>query len=269
MKNDFFGNIVIVLANQRSGTKALGSTLSTIKGVSYFGESFHDEESSEASFWNFFQKEFIANPSPLTEKYLETILDNYFYFLYKKGENITFADIMYNNLNMISPMWRDINRETFILEYIKKRGINIIHLVRENLFECYLSIEIAKATAQFHSHTGDISIESKINVDKNSMLDYVESKLYARKAVDASILKYKNSARLSYEKCFSPDGFTQHCVDKLHDLLDIPKNELISAQSIYKKGKIAKDAVIDNYNELNTVYESFLRGLEKRIDKNT
>lgn len=208
---------VVTIAAQRSGTKFLVETLRSGERFVPYGEIFNPDKKRNYAFLNYLDRNNIVLFGQNRVE-LEHTLDAYFKHLQKKvrqGKRVHF-DLMYNQIGGINPVltYPGLNRGVFLLDYLKDRGFGILHIVREPLFEGYISGRVAYARGVHHTLSEDLSREGvklKINIDH--MKKFAIGNLSARRAVRAALDGYAHGLEVSYPDFISGSSVAHDTYD--------------------------------------------------------
>jgi hypothetical protein len=131
--------------------------------------------------------------SGLTASFSETesLLDQYFDFVRyrirhhweghkKSGSHAFGVDIKYNQLTRIAPTSWDTAYRPFILEYLRPRGVTLIHTTR-NVIHCAISTLIASQRNVWHNYDG-AEINRDFRIDVKGCVAYARTILQDRDA---------------------------------------------------------------------------------------
>lgn len=243
--NDSYTKFV-VLTSPRSGSNFLMSQICSHKQAHIFGELFNPTNVLAAYYgWPFplYKKEnksFFMNYR--NDKPIE-FLDKYIYRKYDKRIKVVGFKLFYDHRS---------NEEVW--DYLLSNNIKIIHLIRTNFLDSYVSLLIAQKNSIWKS-TKKINKNIIVNVDVEKMLRYFRS-------IEDNIMEntrfFKNSdiLEVSYD-----DLFTEKTIK---DVLDFLNLEFQNLQSDYiKQNSPEISEKIENFEEVkealsNTQYEIFL-----------
>jgi hypothetical protein len=216
-------NIVITLANQRTGTKFLGNCFNHGSEILHLGEVFSNY-SSDYSFDKFLENNNNSKNLFLSGDIFGT-LDNYLTFLSTLYPNVH-IDIMYSNIYYFSPRWWDEPKKLPIFEYIKTRLISVIHLVRNDR-DSYVSLMNAKLTGIYHKINNmdemahpPIMLESDQKIINDFEAFKVNSYFY-KTNIKNYFLNYPYFVELDYSNLVDNDNFlTMFARKKIAKVID-------------------------------------------------
>jgi hypothetical protein len=115
----------------------------------------------------------------------ELLVDHYFKFLLvqiqhhwahadKSGCRAIGVDIKYSHLGQLAPMNWDASAAPFILDYLRSRGVTLIHATRKNLIHCALSAMITPQMKVPRDEQGAV-------IDRSHAVDIEKCLAYARR----------------------------------------------------------------------------------------
>lgn len=156
--------LVFVVAKLRSGTNLLRKSLTGTGAFYDMDEVFHNPGNPHSGghlYWNHFFREIkkdssVALPTATNQDYL---LDSFFESEIGKidpceGQRIL-VDVKYNSTMNNNLLWHSPLDVPYLLKYIKKRGFRVVHLVRRNVFDSYLSAKVAAKNKVWHVSQSD------------------------------------------------------------------------------------------------------------------
>lgn len=148
-----------------------------------------------------------------------------------------------------------------LFDYMKKREVKVVHLIRENLLDILLSKETASQRDIFHSRVEDQLGEVRINLDTRQLLQRLETQLggmeRARRIFEGSGLPY---LEVMYEDLISDAAW----FDQILDFLCVSTARASLSSSLKKLNKAPHRDLIENYESVETVlrgtrFEALLR----------
>ena len=170
---------LFIFATQRSGTNFLRSCLASDARIANLHEIF-GFNGRPALFWQHRKK--------VTEKHPEMVypsddnmsrLFELFIQEFVEPLNTEYAlmDVKYNSVHNLNPAWHSLLDVPFLLKQIKKHQFPVIHLVRRNVLETYVSNVIAAQTGQFVARSdGDVK-DVKVKLDSSILIGELSRRL--------------------------------------------------------------------------------------------
>jgi len=208
-----------MLARQRSGTGAIASVLEEHPNLFYQGEIL-DPYSTKGSFFKWLSdRNYRYNmPFELCDffiEYINTLLDD---------ESVNIIDIKYNSLSAFCPAFYSFTSCPWILDYLSKIPIPMIHVQRRNVVDAYISGKLAEMSQLYHQ-TEYISVEKKrlaINVDIADLASYIYTCRVENEFFDRFFSGYTFHKTIEYASCFSDDGFINNdAISNIEELLSL------------------------------------------------
>lgn len=206
---------VFIIATQRSGTNFLRSLLRNTKVFTDFDEVLHSKvdyspksqkdyfDWSKFSYFIFRASKFISNPrlSIPTEENITTLFDEYLDFLASQEPSRPFylLDIKYNSLHHFDPIWQSLISPKYIFELMEERKFRVIHIVRENILDVYLSRIISNLTGNFVATESQEQPVQKIDIDVSDMLWNIQRIEREINLVRQDLESISNSIEISYD----------------------------------------------------------------------
>lgn len=130
---------VFVIAMQRSGTNLLRKSLAQshlFTDLNEVFDPFHD------GFWNFRKVALESNPDfalptepNQTRLWTEFLLTK----LAITKTPFTLIDVKYNSLHSLNPIWQEPCEPPLLIRWIRRNRFPVLHIVRKNLLDCYVS----------------------------------------------------------------------------------------------------------------------------------
>jgi len=216
---------IFFCAQQRSGTTVLQRTIRQSPLVDNYGEVFHHQLTKEYSFFEF-KDELLKEqpelwlPSPENQ---EVVFETYI----KHLENLTskryfVVDVKYNSWHHFNTFWQHIVEEPFLLKMMMARKYKIIHIVRKNVFNQYVSSKFAQLHQKYHYNEREASkVKEKekirINVrdcQKRMAFSVSQSALFHR-----WLKKYPFYLRIFYEDMFVDGQFSEDVLASINQLI--------------------------------------------------
>ena len=262
---------VFVIATQRSGTNYLRSLLRGTGAFADFDETLHSEideknpapfaywDWSKHSYFKFRADRITANPNlsiPLGRHVVSLFNDYMDYLSSEAGKSPYFLiDIKYNSLHHFDPIWHFLTGRKFIFDLINARGCRVLHLVRENVFNVYLSSQVAEATGKYVVAQGDAITVPRVSITIDHMFATIERIEREINLIRLDLESVSNVYELTYESiCSDPNGVPESIVSELSDFFSIR----LQFRGQPTTQKIIKNrwSVIDNVEEVKQALEA-------------
>ena len=247
--------IHILLARQRSGTGALGSTLDQHPGIDYIGEVFHtDGVERPENYFNFLYGRLKADPrrglpDASNKNFMEYMA--HLAATQKKKSNLI-IDVKYSSTHHFNGGWYSPCDMPKFIQYAKREGMKIIHLKRKNLIKTFVSGRLAEINKVWHAREDDEIKTRELKVDCQQLLNYLNSTQRTINHFNGYLRKYASVIELEYEDLFRADGsIVTGELDRLSSFLDVdpaPFQEL--KPNFVKQTSDELSEVITNYAEV-------------------
>jgi len=241
---------IILLAKQRSGTTVFRTTLAKTNVFDDFGEIFHPnliKKDNKEGFFLFKLNEIKKDPiksivSPENQSKLFKKYINYLSDLSVKPYYI--IDAKYNAWHHFNTYWFELTAKPNMVKLILQNNIKVIHLIRENVFEQYVSSERAIKSNQWHIKNANNELKNiKIDIDKNRCFNMMRKAIRSTQLFRNWFKNYPNYIEMYYENLYEKDNFNQTYLKELEDFTNTPIELTVKLQ----RGKIIK-----NLNDLIT-----------------
>ena len=271
---------VILLAYQRSGTTVLQRTMGASPLVHNFGEVFlgpkpahivkeyYDDWNlyAETNFFNFKEKAVAENPALLlpSPENQETLFNLFFDRLAEHTSKKYFiVDIKYHSWHHLNIFFQEIFHPPFLLRMLLEQEVKFIHLIRENVFEQYVSWIYSKATRKWHYKRKETLRKQKIRIDVRDcearmQLSLDSTRMFERWLSGTSCLN------LYYEELFEDGRFSPEVLSKIEghigEKLDLPDAPVLK-KVISDVGEVVEnlEEVLDHFR--GTPYEKYTYSL--------
>jgi len=199
---------VVLLAQQRSGTTALGSVLDQSDHIKCFGEVFYCFPNN---YFDFLAKLAEEDKTFLYPDGMRTKFDKYIDYLASFANNKPFAllDIKYNSTHHLNGFWFNLSQRPVLFDILIERKIPIIHLLRRNFLKRYVSASLARKSKVWHAHSAEQVINSKSQTIKLDPAKLIENLQFQSSELALALKylgEYENVLTLIYEKLFDMDG---------------------------------------------------------------
>lgn len=168
---------IFVIALQRSGTNLLRRALESTKQLIDCDEVFHHEFLNQWSFWTF-KNEFIKTHPIIvpTDQEMAGLWDAFVNHTAAKCQTLHGAaliDIKINSLHSLNPVWQNPLEMPFLLRQLCEKQERIIHLVRDNFLDLYVSQLVAVQVGKFVVPAGNALSVNQFTVDVRKALDFI------------------------------------------------------------------------------------------------
>lgn len=250
--------LAVTIATQRSGTKFLVSALNAGSLVRAHGEVLkHDAPPpSLKSFlrsWLPAQPDFAFRVEDMTR-----LLDDFAAEVAAAAApRLAHLDVMYNNLGGLVPVWTwptGTPQRNFLCRWLRQREVAVIHLVRENVAECFASDQIARARGVFHTREAAAPApEIRLAPSLAEARAYMTQVLQSRALVRAAFRGYGRYLELRYPDFIAGDGLAPEAVASLGTLLGLDPARL-AGRSTMQRTAPDKAALVENYAEIEALW---------------
>ena len=259
---------VIILAKQRSGTNFLRLLLNKTNQYADYNEIFHPAgQINEHNFYNFRTRLLSKQPELSIPSYEnnKNLFSQYLKHLNKltEGERNYIIDIKYNSLWNLNTFWSDRHDIPMLLTIAKHLNVPIIHLIRENIFENYISTQRAMKTDEWIANNNINKKDNiQLKIDTEHMVNELKNRSEEIQFINSS-LHYGNASYVNiiYEKLTANGINEAYLKEKLKEIaLDIPEIKQLSTKKIINN----IENLIINIDEVKQAlqehgYERFLK----------
>lgn len=271
---------IILLAYQRSGTTVLQRTMGTSPLVHNYGEVFlgpkpadkvkeyYDDWNlyAKANFFNFKEKAVAENPALLlpNPENQEVLFHLFFNRLAESTAKKYFiVDVKYHSWHHLNIFFQEIFHPPFLLRMLLKEQVKFIHLIRENVFEQYVSWVYSKATRKWHYKRKESLRKQKITIDVKDCEERMQLSLDSTRMFD----KWLSGApclTLYYEDLFEEGRFSPEVLANIErhigEKLDLPDAPVLK-KVISNVGDVVEnlEEVMDYFED--TPFEQYTRSL--------
>lgn len=254
-------DLIVILARQRSGTGALGSVLDSHPDVVYVGEIFHPQNvDTDQNNYFYYLKNIsskykaigqVFNPYEIFSEYvnyLKSIVDC------KK----VVVDVKYRSMHHLNGPWHGILDTPKFLQFCLSENIPIIHLLRNNLLQTFVSGVLAEKNQQWHVSDKKFIKAHETILEIRKLCNYLVYTKAEVEQVQKWIHGYKNKLVLEYAKTFQTDGVLDPNIGSLlSNFLNIEKFESLKPAFVKQVCGTMRD-VIENF----AIVEYALRGTD-------
>lgn len=248
---------LVTIATQRSGTKAFAQSLNNGGLVRSAYEIFlpnNPAGSITRAFVAHIGKhpDFAFSPEEMT-----AFLDEFFATLHASTDREWLHfDVMYDNLGVLSTLWTypiGLPWRNFLMGYFRTRGFAVLHLVREDILECFASNIIAQTRNLYHTDK-DIAgqQDAPITLDPERALHYVLPVARTRELVREAFRGNKRCVELTYPHFIDNDRIAPDAAAKVAAVLGLGAEDAQKLFGAIRMRPTAPDKrrLITNYDEV-------------------
>lgn len=263
--------LVFVVAKQRSGTNLLRKSLASTGAFYDVDEIFHNPGNSQSGshlYWNHFFREVeknssVALPTATNQDYL---LDSFFKNEAEKigggAKQTILVDVKYNSTMNNNLLWHSPLDVPYLLKYIKKRGFRVVHLVRRNVFDSYLSAKVAAKNKIWHvsqSDEGRLGAPVKVYIPIAELVREMRIRKqeihYFRQRLTGLEIEH---LELYYDELIEetdPATLSGLALDKISRFLGKKYDRSLAIVPLKKIVQHGPDAIIENFAEVRAALE--------------
>lgn len=237
---------VAIVANQRSGTHALGAVLQR-NGFANLGEIFHakcyDGEHliKYARFQHYLNELELRGIDPLA------VLPVYMDYVENLTQGSTYIDLKYNTLALDGAGLDLSGPMPAPLALCASRGYVFVHLVRQNTLHQYVSEMVAGATGQYGVLNGQQPKRVALRLDPKETVAEVARRQRVADTFATWLSDYP-TCTLHYEKAFADDNLTSGAIEALDEIGIAIKNP----ETYWRKQGADMRETIANYDVIAT-----------------
>lgn len=241
--------MLLIIANQRSGTTALRNALAKTNLFFDCKEIFHTElEENSFSFLNYsLQNNLTAFDIAVPRKNIQLFNDYLNYLKKCAGNKIPLVDIKYNSLRALDGFWGYRNDAPLVLNEVIKNELPLIWIKRRKKIDLVLSENLARATNKWH----DLVVQNSEN-PRELGLKEVETQLISikqtEKYLEKRLSKYLYKLEVYYEDLFINNQLSVEIVSWINQIKQTNIQEKIATS--HKKTVVNYENVFSNYQEL-------------------
>ncbi len=248
--------LIVVVANQRSGTTALHRSLSQTGGITEFGEIFHSgaHEINKKSNYFYYKKNILHIDYRINNENEEDsykLCSEYIdYLLSLSDKEYILIDIKYNSWHHFNSAWQDVFNKPILLKVLENKNTIFIHMVRMNIFAQFVSMEVANRTGKWHYSNNDNTKVEDITIDLNpkKALKFMENSNSNTHLFRTFLRNNQNKIELVYEYTYDKNGITKYAIGKLEKYID---NEILNRIHVpLKKTPRKLKDIVNNKEEL-------------------
>jgi LPS sulfotransferase NodH len=227
----------VIIAQERTGSILLEMLLYSHGEVKIYGEIFNPNEE--------IRKRIRKRPIQLVDDPI-VYLDNYVYKEYPESIQAVGFRLFYTHAR--NEEWKSVR------DFLKDSKVRVIHLMRKNLLDRYLSHQLALRTDRWiASKEGERKFEEPITLSASDCFrDFYSSKWYQKE--EEQFFNENPKTRIFYEDlCKYPKGEGE----RIQRFLGLQVRDLSTTTAKQRTQK--KKEIIENYTELK---EGFVKGVE-------
>lgn len=247
----------VTIATQRSGTKAFAQSLNNGALVRSAYEVFLPNNQA-GSITRAFVAHLGRHPDfAFSAEEMNDFLDGFFTELHASTDrDWLHCDVMYDNLGVFSTLWTyplGLPMRNFLMGYFRSRGIFVLHLVREDILECFASNMIAQARNLYHTDKDvPAPIGGRIMLDPERALHYILPVARTRELVREAFRGNRRYLELIYPNFIETDHIAPMAAMKIAMALGLDPQTAKGLFGIIKMRPTAPDkrALISNYDEV-------------------
>jgi LPS sulfotransferase NodH len=269
---DLQSRIVVLISHERSGSHFLADMLGSTSEIASVDEVCNfdavDAEKSKASFFRFRYQCQIEDPDFSLKPDAKTItdlLDAYFSHLVRcvKSDKIL-VDIKYGHVHNFETGWRPSEYRPFLLNYLEKRDVRIVHLSRKNAMATVISSFVAEKTRVWHARSGEGKAKTqKLRVPVHNLVHDALA-LEREKQNFFGWLAGNRCHHVAYEEICDGGALKERTMQRLCKFLDLSSDGAVLSSSLEKVTPPAWE-IVENYGELRRVAVTFgVSGLPRR-----
>ena len=249
----------LLLGHGRTGSTLIVKSLDEHPNVRMLGELFNIEEAERSRAFHALNR--IYAPDKLEKRY------------YIEGED---AEEFLRNGVFYKRPWQEIQAVGYKMFYvharrypnektawnylIHNRDIRIIHLLRRNLFESFVSFKIAMITKEWKRWKGEAKPHSSV---QPLQIDPKELEFYCNQIISYQLWarqSFRDHPFMEFEYETDICGRFESLMHDIHDFLDVPREP--ARQLLEKQAKRPLGEIVANYAQLkehfrDTLYEEF------------
>jgi len=253
---------IFVIAFQRSGTNLLRHSLQATGQVVDCNEVFdpywYDEDANTWSFWRF-KADYIKTHSIIvpTRREMANLWNKYIEHISAQCKSLelrALIDIKVNSLHLFNVAWQQPMEMPMLLRFLGGRRDQIIHLVRDNFLDLYVSHLVAEKSGRFVVPVGEKLPVNAIHIETKKMIHFIRNCEAELKLISQWILATEwygaSVLRLNYRDLWSDNGVLNESVTR-----KIEKQFGFSEHSL-KKARIATGKMTPPIREIVSNYDS-------------
>ena len=173
--------LIVLLSRQRSGTNAFRAVIDSHADLHCYEEVLNPDEHYLEHDWSYFNY-IRANCSvedlhPANQLNVFSTFIDHLHNLHHKPK--TLVDLKYNTCSHISANWRPLTGGAAmpVFNWIKKNGLSVIRLRRNNYLRVALSNEIANQRQKWHDRPGEKTDTTKVVLKMDGKTGWLQQML--------------------------------------------------------------------------------------------
>ena len=250
--------IAFMIARQRSGTGALGSILHQHPEIIPTGEVFHPNGigKGDKNYFTFLQVELAKDPGLALPDRAAERFDRYLDYLETKfKKKWILIDVKYRSLGHFNGFWQSAGEAPAMLSLIKERGLKILHLVRYNTLEAWVSGRIAEENQTWHAQGSDQIKKTKVYVDPEAVRHFIALSQREQQALKLALETYEQTTTVEYKRLFKSNGqLTDYAHNKIQNLFQLSEPIPFKAALVKQAPRSVREA-ITNLSEIENLLE--------------
>lgn len=248
--------IIIICAQQRSGTTALQRTLGGTGIIEDCGEIFHNGEheiTKPSNFYFFlsekgFQKELLSGNVDDRIRVIGLYFD---YLESLSNKKYCLIDIKYNSWDVVTSPWANRFNDPIIMEVAKRRGIPLLHMIRLDVFSQAFSLFYARESGKWHFHGDENADEIRFRLPAQKFKDAIEEIDFNVTQFRKYLNGYPKAVELIYERTYVGSHITEYGKSIIMHLIE--EGDYGVLEKLYvplKKSPIRPLDTIENVEEI-------------------
>lgn len=217
-------DLIFITGRQRSGTTVFRLLLES-HGAYNADEILHGTLSRKDRFYEYLYQRVLEDKSLIFPAHHQHIFNDYIDFLRSQSGGRPLAmDVKYNNYELLTPAYKLMKAESFIVDYMHTTKAPVIHIERKNKLRIYISQLIAQKT-------GIWGIGKKENIPAGRLgitVDLKHLNQELRKITNTTetaknkLKKLEHVYEITYENMFDSEGnFSNGVIQIVRDVLGI------------------------------------------------
>jgi len=255
-----YGDFIILLARQRSGTNPVRSILESHPDVFCFNEVFNfgdkgsdDPLLRDSNFFNFLETYARGDLNRITpDKHERVFLDFVEYLRCFSSKQYIVVDVKYNTTHFLTEQWARNMTRPYLLDLIVRHGLKVLNLTRKNYLRYVLSSEKA-----WHSGPYTVTTPNDGYTDHRRWLDldFLFGELETCYDEDAVISKrfasYAEYRAFDYAELFTgeDEAIAPWFLAEIADWLDV-SNTFDPVSEFRKQSYLTLPETIENFDDV-------------------
>lgn len=261
-RNEAHARLVVLLSHERSGSHYLADMLASGGELVSFDEVCNfdaiDPDTSKVSFFGFRRNWHEANPCLAlrpTADAMADFLDSYVgQLLGIEQARHVLLDVKYGHVHNFEPGWWPPTRRPFLLKYLDRHKVRVIHLTRRNTLAAAVSQFAADEAGVWQRRVGDEPTSpARLRMPAANVVQ--RAIVLQREREDFSAWLTGNRCfDLAYEDICEPDAVKEQRLGQLCEFLGISPSSFFSA---FEKMMPPLPQLVENYGELRRLAAIF------------